>query len=165
MRIFAALCLLKWVVKFGGLVKRQRAIMLSALLPASWGFCETTWKSIQKGKGVPRPLLFAKRHFGLCQRADFVSLESLDRIAFQGKPRCLAAVENFSFRHHNTLTHVSFILAPRLGVIGVTTAAHWVTDEIKLLAEEICLLCLWCVALSCNLWRSGYSTLHYCRIN
>lgn len=66
----------------------------------------------------------------------------MDRIAFQGKPRCLAAVENFSFRLHNTLTCISFILAPRLGVISVATAAHWVTDEIKLLAEEIRLLCL-----------------------
>lgn len=39
-------------------------------------------------------------------------------------------MENFYFRLHNTLTHVSSILAPRLGVITVAIAAHWVTDEI-----------------------------------
>lgn len=68
--------------------------------------------------------------------------DRVDRLTFQGKPRCFAAVKNFSFRLHNTLTCVSFILAPRLALISVATAAHWVTDEIKLLAEEIRLLCL-----------------------
>lgn len=95
-----------------------------------------------KNKRSPAPPVFF--FFFLNEVSDCINTQPVSRWGgwieshLKAKPRCLVAVENFSFSLHNTLTCVCFILAPRQDVISVATAPHWVADEIKPLAVEIC---------------------------